>query len=210
MLSGETDMLASLRVFVALLLPEAIADFLHRVRQELESQVMPVRWVDVAGIHLTLRFLGQIAPSQVAEIAARMDAVALATTPFQLRAQAAGAFPNVRRARVLWVGLGGDLAPLMSMQANLESGLESIGFARERRRFHPHLTMARTRHPIDPAVLGAGLEATRRMVSKPFAVDRLALIKSVLSPSGATHTRLHRSYLQGPPAPDIDRGGHST
>ena len=201
---------ASLRAFLAVPLPEATADFLHQVRAALDSRSMPVRWVAVAGIHLTLKFLGQIAPSQVAGIAARMDAAVAATAPFQLRAQAAGAFPSPRRARVLWVGLGGDLVSLMSLQAGLETGLAAIGFAREQRRFHPHLTIARTRHPIDPAVLGAALEETHSMVSEPFTVDRVALIKSVLEPTGATYTLLHRSHLTAVPGADSARGRHAT
>ncbi len=199
---------ASLRAFVAVPIPEAVVDFLHRVRMELESWEMPVRWVAIAGIHLTLKFFGEIAPSQVAAIATRMDAVAAATAPFQLCAQAGGAFPNTRRARVLWVGLGGDLAPLMSMHAALESGLESLGFARETRRFHPHLTIGRSRRPIDPQALGAALEAMRTMASEPFTVDQVALIKSVLTPGGAAYTLLHRSHLEALPAPDIHQGGH--
>ena len=201
---------ANLRAFVAVPIPEAVTDFLHRVRAGLESRAMPVRWVAIDGIHLTIKFLGQIAPSQVDGIVARMDAVAAATAPFQLRAQATGAFPSPRRARVLWVGLEGALAPLMSMQASLESGLETIGFAKEERRFHPHLTIGRSRRPIDPQALGAALEATRSLASDLFTVDRVELIKSVLKPTGAAYTLLHRSHLALSPSADSDRVGRDT
>ena len=122
-----------------------------------------------------------------------------------LRAQGVGVFPNPRQARVFWVGLAGDLDRLRSMQANLESRLESVGFFREPRNFRAHLTIGRTRRRMDRQTIGAALEAMHSVASDLFRVDRLVLFKSILKPAGAEHTALHTSYLKR--HPDSQTGG---
>lgn len=156
---------------------------------------MDVRWLAVKNIHLTLKFLGDIDARRIPAVAARMDAAVGQVPPFHLRARGAGVFPNRRHARVLWVGVDGDLDRLDKTQAALESSLEGIGFKREPRRFHPHLTIGRTRRRIDAPTLGASLALLEDAASDSFLVDRLGLFRSDLKPAGAEYTLLHSSPL---------------
>ncbi len=185
----------TLRTFVAVPIPDAVAVFLHQIQARLQSSEMNIRWVATKNIHLTLKFLGEIVPSRVAAIADQMDAVAEAVSAFSLVARGVGVFPNPRNARVLWVGLTGDLDRLIAIQAALESGLERIGFIRESRDFRAHLTIGRARQRIDAPTIGAWLEPLKDAASDSFQVDRLTLYQSMLTPGGAEYTQLHASYL---------------
>jgi len=185
----------ALRAFVAIPVPAMVTDFVHQIQKRLDSPAVNVRWVRADNLHLTLKFMGDVDPSSVGVIADQMDAVAHATAPFELNASGFGGFPNQRRARVLWVGLGGDVGCLKATWEMLEKGLAKVSFNREKRRFNPHLTIGRTRRRIDLQTLGLSLDALADMTSDSFKVDRLLLIKSVLKPTGAEYTPLHVSHF---------------
>ena len=185
----------TLRTFVAVPIPDAVALFLEQMQGQLQLPGMNVRWVAVKNIHLTLKFLGNIDPSMVSAVAAHMDASAEMNPSFSLIAKGVGVFPNRRNARVFWVGLAGELDRLKTLQATLESGLESVGFKKESRDFSAHLTIGRTRRRVDAQTIGALLEPLKDESSDSFRVDRLMLFKSVLRSPGAEYTLLHTSHL---------------
>ena len=187
----------TLRLFVAIPIPDPVARFLQDIRRRLETPELKIRWVPVQNIHLTLQFLGDVEKAALEAVADQMDLVAGAAAPFSIQAKGVGGFPNRRRLRVLWVGLDGDAQLLTVVQGLLASRLEEIGFARERRRFHPHLTIGRARHPIDGRRLDRPLSSMADIASDPFRVDRVCLFASRLKPSGAEYTRLHTAQLTG-------------
>lgn len=187
----------TLRLFVAVPISDPVARFLNDIRRRLEAPAMKIRWVPVTNIHLTLQFLGDVDRSAVEAVSDQMDAVAGAALPFSIRAKGVGGFPNLRRFRVLWVGLDGETRQLAAMQRSLASRLEAIGFVKERRRFHPHLTIGRARQPLDGRRWGERLSALADCASETLRVDRFCLIASLLKPGGAEYTRLHTSHLCG-------------
>ena len=156
---------------------------------------MNIRWVAAGNIHLTLKFLGDIGQQQVTEVAARMDAAGAAAPSFVLKASGVGVFPNLRRVRIFWVGLDGDLERLRELQQGLESRLAASGFDRSSRAYRAHLTIGRARQQIPAGILGELLEPLQRIASDPFRVDRLVLFKSILKPTGARYVRLHTAHL---------------
>jgi len=186
-----------LRLFVAVPVPDPIARFLKDIRRRLEAPELHIRWVPVENIHLTLQFLGDVERAGVAAITDQMDAAAGSVQSFSIAAKGVGGFPNLRRFRVLWVGLDGDTHRLAAIQGELAARLETIGFARERRRFHPHLTIGRARHPIDGRRLGQRLPVLADCSSEPLRVDRICLFASRLKPGGAAYTCLHTAHLDG-------------
>ncbi|BBO73841.1 RNA 2',3'-cyclic phosphodiesterase [Desulfosarcina widdelii] len=186
-----------LRLFIAVPIPDAVTRFLKSTQTELGQTGLNIRWVPVENIHLTLKFLGDVDAASVHPVAERMDATAGANAPFELIAGGVGGFPNLRSFRVLWVGVDGDTRRLETLQRSIESELETLGHKKERRRFHPHLTLARTRQRVDGGRFGL-LDASRAQhASEAFRVDRICLFASVLKPGGAEYTRLHASYLAG-------------
>lgn len=184
-----------LRLFIALPIPDAVARFLKNTRAALQQPGMNVRWLPVENIHLTLTFLGDIDATGVEPVAGRMDAVAGENAPFSLVARGVGGFPSLRGFRVLWVGLDGDVQRLETLRCDVESALETLGHKKERRRFHPHFTLARTRQRLDGGRFGLSDASWAQHASDAFRVDRICLFASVLKPGGAEYTRLHTSTL---------------
>jgi 2'-5' RNA ligase len=187
----------NLRLFIAVPISDAVTRFLKSTQTALNQVGLNIRWVPVENIHLTLKFLGDIDAASVDAVAERMDAAADANVPFELIAAGVGGFPNLRGFRVLWVGVDGDTGRLETLQRDVESELETLGIKKERRRFHPHLTLARTRKRMDGGQLGLLDASKAQNASEAFRVDRICLFASVLKPGGAEYTRLHTSYLAG-------------
>ena len=186
-----------LRLFIAVPLPDTATRFLKSTRTALEQPGLNIRWVPVENIHLTLKFLGDSDAACVDSVAERMDAAAGANAPFDLIGRGVGGFPNLRSFRVLWVGLDGDTRRLETLQCSVESELETLGHKKERRRFHPHLTLARTPQRMDGSRFGLLDASWTQRASEAFRVDRICLFASVLKPGGAEYTRLHTSCLAG-------------
>ena len=184
-----------MRLFLALELPEEVRRTLGELVARL-SERRGWRWADPAGLHLTLRFLGEVSEEGDRRARPLWRRCASAGAPLSLRTAGLGLFPGRRRPRVLWTGVeeappGGRLAAL---SAALEAAAREAGFPGEDRPFRPHLTLARARGdgpPEPPGEDEAGVEAS-------FEVRELSLVRSHLRPGRALHETLERFPLGGP------------
>jgi 2'-5' RNA ligase len=190
-----------IRSFIAIELPEKTRQKLAAIQEQLKESRARVRWLKVSSIHLTLKFLGNILPEQVDEIAAAVAQVVVDEPPVSLCAAGLGAFPSQRKPRVIWVGLRGEVERLASIQAALEKALEKLGFAREGRGFRPHLTIGRVkdRHRLQGLI--QALSTLELPEFNSFDADEIILYKSDLRPTGAIYTKLHRMPLAAPAPP---------
>jgi len=183
-----------IRSFVAVELPEEAKKGLARLKKELEKDEHKfVKWVDPRGIHLTLKFLGNIPSRRVTEITEAMGKAVQGISPFRLEISGLGAFPSLKQARVLWVGIGGELDQLSTLQQNIDSVLAALGFAREERPFVPHLTLARIREGASPPErrgFGELVGSTVFEDKYPVKVEGVRLMRSQLTPAGAIYTCL--------------------
>lgn len=182
-----------MRLFLALELPDPLRDALAALQGRLREAEPGWRWVRPQGLHLTLRFLGEVEPARLPDLAARWERAAASGTPTAVEAAGLGTFPPRGRPRVLWIGLrdlgGGRLAALA---ASLEQEARSAGFPAEDRPFAPHLTLARAAaqgRPRRPEVEVPSLGT--------FRARHLTLFRSVPGRGGAVHTALAR-YPLGP------------
>ena len=187
-------MVEKVRLFVAVELPDAVKIELDRLVQALKAaDTGGLRPVRPEGIHLTLKFLGDVESERVDAVAEALSISAAQHSPFRLELGQAGAFPNLRRPRVLWVGVDGDMEALASLQADVEGELENAGFARDNRDFHPHLTLARVRDGSRPASVRRAAEL---LIDTSFArgadipVESVSLMRTELRPDGAIHQRV--------------------
>jgi RNA 2',3'-cyclic 3'-phosphodiesterase len=186
----------TLRVFIALdIPPEAKQALTHTITQLQSAIPSGVRWVDPAGIHLTLKFLGNIEAALADHVLAAMGqaAASFGSNPFHLALSHLGVFPNARQPRVLWAGAQGDLESLERLQIVVDEAVSPLGFAREQRPFRPHLTLGRVRDGAPPPALRAIGEAVTDIRLPPVAgwkVDTMYLIRSTLTPNGAIYTSL--------------------
>jgi len=180
-----------IRAFIALELPSeiktALSDLVSRLRTGHERSV---KWVNPEGIHLTLKFLGNIPASKVAAIADVLHMTTAGRKPFTLELGKLGAFPNLKSPRVAWVGLEGNVADVVQLQKRLDQALIPLGFPTEKRAFSPHLTLGRVRDGAtsrDRTQLSASLTSIKAISAPPFKMERLALMKSTLTPNGAIY-----------------------
>jgi len=179
-----------MRSFVAIDLPESIRTALRRAQASFRSASPEARWTHPEGIHLTLKFLGEISDRKVREVTEslksldRFDSFAIGVRGF-------GFFPDARRPRVFWAGVEAP-ASLRGLAEQIEEALQSIGFAREERAFHPHLTLARFRVPQPQPALQALLAQQGEQDLGKFEVSEFFLFESKLSPQGAEYRKVER------------------
>jgi 2'-5' RNA ligase len=189
-----SDNLEQIRSFIAIEMPGEAREGLARLRKRLErDEHRFVKWVDPKGIHLTLKFLGNIRAGQAAEITACIKEASREVQPFHLEILGLGAFPSVRQPRVLWVGVHGDTDTLSRLQQDIESTLAALGFSREERPFVPHLTLARTREGAsapESRSFGELVASTTFEDKYPFEVEAVKLMRSQLTRAGAIYTCL--------------------
>lgn len=187
-----------MRCFVAVALPETVRASLEGVQAALRKSFAGARWVRPEGIHLTLRFLGEIDEALVNALGEDLRVLAMRSgPPFSLAVGGVGFFPRRASPRVVWVGLRnpaddpGALARLAALQASIEETARRAGLSPETRAFHPHLTLARLDGrgtPFsDPGNLGEDLGR--------LPVASVRLMRSVLKPSGAVYDVLQEHPL---------------
>lgn len=191
-----------IRSFIAIELPEELKSGLLQLQADLKSTGYTfVKWVVPEDIHITLKFLGNVFSQKVDEITRAMEQASVGVMPFQLETTDLGAFPNLKRPNVFWLGVGGNLNVLATLQKQIDDALEPMGFAREKRAFTPHLTIARIRENASPQNrwdFGELIAKTRFEVKCKIEVKSINLMKSQLLPGGAVYSRLAQVRLQSP------------
>ena len=183
------------RAFIAVDISQEARDALAEVVERLKVRgVSGVRWLRPEGIHLTLKFLGDIDPSRVDEILGAMERVAQGTGSLTFSLSELGAFPNPDRPRVIWVGLKGDLDPLGELQARIDQEMHlTEGFPREDRSFTPHLTLGRVRDNLsgeERRQAGKALTEVALEAEASWEVKEVILVRSTLTPGGAVYQQL--------------------
>lgn len=180
-----------IRVFIAIKIPAKIQEKLSGVQEKLKQSETHVSWVNPENIHLTLQFLGNVEEKQVPHIVSRLEESVKVVAPFQLQVGYAGAFPNLRYPRVVWIGITDDeTGSLKTLQTEISSRLAKMGFKREDGRFKPHLTLGRVRSQKNKSNLVRAIESIIHIWIGEVSVDAIYLIRSELKPTGAEYTDL--------------------
>jgi len=177
-----------MRLFVALELSEAVRAAVRELIGRLERARADVRWVRPDGMHLTLKFIGEVPEEKLAPIRQALSTVA-SPTPVTLEFRDLGYFPNERRPRVAWVGVhaSDNLVPLA---AQIEAALEPLGIEREDRDYVAHLTLGRFKSPKRVDKLQEEIAALPSTEFGRIETDEFFLFQSKLSPAGAQYTKL--------------------
>jgi 2'-5' RNA ligase len=183
------------RLFVALNLPDRTRHALWDAISPLRDLDLPVSWVRPEGIHVTLKFLGEVEESRQGELTTALGAAAAGVRPLPLVLGGFGAFPAIARPRVLWVGIEPEPA-LELLQHGVERQFAPLGFPTEARTFHPHVTVGRARKDARPAAF-AGLESRLERLSfaETVMVESVDLMCSTLQRGGAVYQVAHRERL---------------
>lgn len=177
-----------MRLFIALNLPKKERERIHRSARRLREADMPVRWIEPDHYHVTLKFLGDVRRDRTGEVEEALGRVAASTKPFSTEFGGFGAFPTIRRPRVIWLGLAAN-PELRCLKQDLEWALGEVGFDAETRAFHPHVTLGRADdrggagafRGLDEVV--AGMEFNGEV-----KVHTLDVMRSQLSRNGARYS----------------------
>jgi len=196
------------RLFLAVPLPEDVVTLVDAVTKRLQTEEWPVRWTTSGNAHITLHFLGEIEPerTQIARLA--LPAIIARHDSFDLRTADLGVFPNMKRPRIIWLGLYGPAHRLHTLRNEIGELLESFEFELDDKEFHPHITLGRVRDARKsrirdlPASIRARLElaaSTGEVTHKnplPVPVNEVLLVRSHLETDGPRYEVLDRYPLK--------------
>ena len=198
-MTSRTD---TVRVFVAVGISaearEQLIGAVERIRQEVPQGI---QWANPEGMHLTLKFLGNIPSASVGPLLECLKPVASEASPFPLHLAGLGMFPNRRKPRVLWAGVDGDLDELSSLQQASEEAINALGYPPEQRPFRPHITLGRPRRSVSDAQLsriGAAVSSVAPPSPAGWQVESVDVMQSELHPTGARYTVLGSALLKPP------------
>ena len=186
-----------MRLFVAVNLPAEARESAARAVSPLVKAALPVKWTGGDGIHITLKFLGEVDEALAGPIGAALTAAVAGVKPFELALGGFGAFPDLSRPRVLWFGV--ERHPALELLANyVEKAVGPFGFSPELRPFQPHLTMGRAKREARPAAFRSLGDLAREVSWEAvISVASVDLMQSTLGSAGASYRVVSRAALGG-------------
>jgi 2'-5' RNA ligase len=191
--------MSMLRAFIAVEIPSEIQQKIHRETANLRKGIDPlVRWVPSQNMHLTLKFLGDVSPNSLEFIKQMLRTEAEKIACFEIHCAGLGAFPNLKRPRVLYVGIQAPAA-LDGLARGIESASHRLGYEPEEHPFSAHLTLGRVRQNVsvtEQQQIRRAIESTQVDLLGTARVDSVHLYKSDLNPGGSVYTRLYSAPLK--------------
>ena len=175
---------------MAIRLDETVRAALGAAIEGLRRAARDVAWVVPANLHLTLKFLGRVSEARTPELVAALTRATSGLAAFDADVAGLGAFPTPTRPRVIWAGVGRGADALVLLAGRVDDALAALGFEREPRPFSPHVTLGRVRTPRRDQKLADALRAGEGREFGRLSVERVALMRSDLSPRGARYTEL--------------------
>ena len=189
--------MARMRTFLALDPGKALHERLLGLQDQLAECGADVKWVEAANLHLTLLFLGEVEDRELAAICRATSEVAAQLDRFNLTLEKVGCFPNKRRPRVLWVGVGEGAESVLGLHAALETRLLELGcYRREARPFTPHLTLGRVNSEEGDGALISVLDKKADWHGGETTIHEVLIMSSELKRDGPTYTVLGRARFQ--------------
>lgn len=186
----------SIRCFIAIEIPEPIQEQLVRIQGTLRKQISKASWVKPGNIHLTLKFLGDVDPEDIESIGKAVEGVTKHHHSFSLHIGGVGAFPNLARPRVIWVGVKFGAERVSTLAQDINLALSTRGFSLDAKKFNPHLTIARLREKIDLKPYASQYRQYNRIHGAEMTVDTISLIQSRLHSRGAIYSTLQSYSLR--------------
>jgi 2'-5' RNA ligase len=177
----------TVRTFICIEMPASISERIGNLQTELKAIDAQVSWTRPSNIHLTLKFLGAVEATRIQNVARAVQRAVAGINKFEIEISGAGCFPSPRSPRVLWIGLSDVPDELKQLYANLEDELSRQGFAREKRKFSPHLTIGRLRAAKNAAQL-AELLVESGFTAERFTASEVIVMRSDLKPTGSIYT----------------------
>jgi 2'-5' RNA ligase len=189
--------MSRLRTFVAVPLADDLRDQLETLQDRMRRHLPQLKWVEVANLHVTLVFLGEVEDRELSRVCTLTQTAAAELAPFTLSLAGAGAFPTARRPRVIWAGIDAGAAELTQLHDRLATAFGELGYRREDRPFSPHITLARTKTDDGNGQVAAVLGKFTDWHGGAMTVAELHVMSSELTRDGPHYTVLGRIPLGG-------------
>ena len=183
-----------MRTFIAVELPENIKKKIEEVQNPLKKTDTYVSWVKPENVHLTLKFLGEVEENKIEDVFYGTEKALKGAKSLSLSLKNLGCFPNLKRPRVVWVGVEKGKEELSFLQKNIQEELSKLGYPKEDRAFSPHLTIGRVKSPKNIEKLVKLIEKTD-FQTEEVKIDEVVVMKSQLHPQGAIYTPLKKVKL---------------
>jgi 2'-5' RNA ligase len=186
------------RTFVAVEAPPEVQSRATELIHRLRAVDANVKWVEPHNLHWTLKFLGNVDMVEIPDVCAAVEAATRQFAPFDLEARGAGAFPNLRNPRTIWLGVGEGVEEMVALHGAVERELAKLGFREEGRRFRPHITLGRVREGgAPPGELTKLLENNAEFDGRLSTVFDVTVFSSSLRRDGPTYEALGHLDLKG-------------
>jgi 2'-5' RNA ligase len=201
--NGEPDTKRnSKRCFVAIPAPPEICQRAAKIQQLLRKNtgLKGIRWLKTEGLHITLKFLGNVPAEDLTYLAQQLSIVSQGCWPTRLRLDRLGVFPNLKRPRVLWWGPDPEAISdeLRALHFHVQEALHLLGHEKEDRPFYPHLTLGRMKDEVDTSALADAIEQAASLTEAELLVKRFDLMESRLHPQGAIYETLVELTIEDP------------
>lgn len=189
--------MGALRTFIAIDIPPWVKEQIAGIQNRFKSLDLNASWVRPENIHLTLKFLGDIDPQRVPLIKETMTRALNPIPKFSVWLGGLGVYPDLKRPRVLWVGLRDSQGALETLHEKTDDALNSLGFPKEPRKFSPHLTFGRLKSQKGKSSLEKALQEGPEIESDPFEISSVKFYQSQLTRTGSIYTALDKFILNG-------------
>ena len=185
-----------MRTFIAIDFDETVRKQITDLQARLKPRCGKLKWVDPRKMHLTIKFLGEIGDQQITPISGALDELARQCQPFDITVADLGTFNPTGPVKVLWIGIQDPTGRLAACHALCERLIEPLGFPTEKRRFSPHLTLARNRLPQNSREIRAALDAEPPVHVGTQTAGGVSFYQSTLTPEGPIYNALSRHPFQ--------------
>jgi 2'-5' RNA ligase len=190
--------MSKIRTFIAVAVSAEVRERASDLVERLRASGADVNWVRPENMHLTLKFLGDVVDSQLGDVCSAVARAAARVAPFEATCRGAGAFPDVRRPRTIWIGVERGAQEMVALHAAIEAALAPAGFPNDHRPYHPHLTIGRLRRSgRGQHRLSELIERNSEFQAAAARVAEAVVFSSVLQKAGPTYDVLARAPLKG-------------
>lgn len=192
--------MSRLRTFIGLDLGKPLRGRIVSLQEKLAQTGCDVKWVEAENIHVTMLFLGEVEDRELMAVCQAVEEGAKAIPAFSLTIEGVGCFPNLRRPRVVWVGVGQGRQEVIALHDAIEKPLLQLGcYRREDRPYTPHITLGRIRSDRPMDKLTAELARQQSWKAGDTTIQEVHVMSSQLTPQGPIYTILSRAKLTGRP-----------
>lgn len=185
----------NIRTFIAINLTREIKETLNKIQSQLKKADADVKWVGQEGMHITLKFLGNVVIGQLESVYQMVFEATSNFNPFQLSLSSVGAFPNLSSPKVVWVGIDKGKEICIELAKQIDANLLRLGFPIEQKEFVPHLTLGRVKSPRGKNELSKLVSELKTQSFGQMDVSKIEVMGSQLTPKGAIYTTLQEFHL---------------